>query len=674
MLIAKRIMATTMDRKARAEMVAAARKKFAKYQQAQNNTQTSDVLVPSVNKSAVVQNSVVTATPSSNSSTRSSPRLQPVQISPHKMSAVTPPPHVSTSSAASGQVNSHRRSVDLLVEEKNSWIQKHTHLQLQLQSAQSQLQQSHHRAHQLQVENSELKREVTELKQQLDNLKVQNLTVMSHVNRAEEESRDLGVKYAEAVEKIQVLTQLMERKEHLADIDEHEREKSEMSEEERQELAEKRQVVDRLMDENQDLHLEQKQLKSRIQELEDQNSNLAEQTGKQIVELKSQLEQAVIDKSELETALSELQQQFDQLTQAHEELQERLHETRQALEEAREYIPPPAAPSNEDENDDRVSREQYETVLQQFSGLQMTHDQLTRENVDLLSQLEELRRRVVEVMDEKAQWLDQVDTLKRRLSHPPPSPSTAPAVASIDEHQQPPVKEDSAEREEERKELMLQLNELQAERARLKQQIDQIQFMNEQLIMESETIPDYIEKYHQERQLLKQKAAEKDKVILHMAREYAGILKSLEELRSVMAISAQQQKAEVDGNDGESKRAMREMLNELSGAINSVQLVVSGAGQASESTTIDLVPSHKLESPILKQHVHDSVHGTTNADQQEKMLEEEYDDREVVKVKMDEVVSPVNFMEVSRAFTKPKVAGDVQFGPCEACQGPELQV
>lgn len=157
------------------------------------------------------------------------------------------------------------------------------------------------------------------------------------------------------------------------------------------------------------------------------------------------------------------------------------------------------------------------------------------QNLDLLGQLEEARGRIVEVMNEKVKWTNDLDDAV--VEHRRQSKQVEDLKKSLQELNKDTSGsfDGSNEIDELNRingELKQQISELQSKVASIELHSEKVQQLNDRLMMEAETIPDYIERYHQERQILRTKSSEKDKVIKHMAYEYQTIVQSLKQIKN----------------------------------------------------------------------------------------------------------------------------------------------
>jgi DNA repair exonuclease SbcCD ATPase subunit len=86
--------------------------------------------------------------------------------------------------------------------------------------------------------------------------------------------------------------------------------------------------------------------------------------------------------------------------------------------------------------------------------------------------------------------------------------------------------------EQEKNSLQEKLQNSMQEYAQLRYQLERVTHLNEQLLMEAETVPQYIEKYHEERRVLKAKSLQKDRLIQKLVSQHQELLKSMTRVKT----------------------------------------------------------------------------------------------------------------------------------------------
>ena len=344
--------------------------------------------------------------------------------------------------------------------------------------------------------------------------------------------------------------------------------------------------VAKLEQEKESLVLENKDLTGKVDELsfELQQSPRPKENGvdEKVAKFTNQLQEAMQE-------LNRTQQRFHESRQENEVLKIKLKNMeRQSIDRAEQgSMTDLAVETGSDEvtegettttkTDNQESLENtINNLRNQLAAKTAEFNQLRSENVEMSEQLDQLRLKTVEVIDINAEMTtkldnemfvrmkltrelesllilkEEMDTLKTMMRNDPSlSPTKYPRKPNTAQDTEPQQIVEATE--------STLITNLQSDNAKLKTQVDKLSHLTEQLQMELETVPEYIERYHQERKYLKEKTREKDGLIHRMVGQYNEVLRMLD----MYARTTKRQ-----GGDSSSSRSS---LADIAGAIQATE-------------------------------------------------------------------------------------------------------
>jgi chromosome segregation ATPase len=154
------------------------------------------------------------------------------------------------------------------------------------------------------------------------------------------------------------------------------------------------------------------------------------------------------------------------------------------------------------------------------------------ENYALVEQLNELRKHVVNLTNNNAILQDEYHDLKRKYN------SVHKSTESVQSSTESISKDELIERLDfavkQRDDFKAQLSDLSTKYQDIILQFEKVSHLNEQLQMELQTVPAYIEKYHEERKTLRAKALQKDRLVEKLVKQHEILLAKYQYLLSTL--------------------------------------------------------------------------------------------------------------------------------------------